>query len=253
MKKLSRIIFAVFLTAVLICTAAAATLPQATDGFFVNDFAGILQKEDASAMQAQGEALYKQCGAQVVVVTISTLDGEDIADYALSLARKWGIGSKDKNNGVLLLLSTEEPHVRIEVGTGLEGALPDSKAGRLLDKYMMPNYTADTFSTGLRETYNALVNEVCIEYGLEPTDENYVPEEEDEDTPLMLFLPIAFIILIIVLSAVFGRRFPGGGGGFPGGFPGGGGGFSGGGSGFSGGGGGFSGGGGGFSGGGASR
>ena len=176
MKKLSRIIFAVFLTAVLICTAAAATLPQATDDFFVNDFAGVLRKEDASAMQAQGEALYKQCGAQVVVVTISTLDGEDIADYALSLAREWGIGSKEKNDGVLLLLSTGEPHVRIEVGTGLEGALPDSKAGRLLDKYMMPNYTADTFSTGLRETYNALVNEVYIEYGLEPTDEDYVPE-----------------------------------------------------------------------------
>ena len=226
--------------------AAAASLRPTTD-FFVNDFAGVLSSEDAAAMQDEGEKLAAACRAQVVAVTVDTLDGEDIDSYALSLARDWGIGDAEKNNGILLLLAVEDRQVKIEVGRGLEGALPDSKAGRILDTYGTPYFSKNQFSEGMRETYHSLVNEVYIEYGLSP-DEDYEPVEDDEGNAWIM-LAVLVIFLLIVFGGGRGRRafgpvFMGGsrsGGHSSGGFFGGGSG------------GGFSGGGGGFSGGGASR
>lgn len=243
MKKRALLCFSLVLVLIFsIGAGAKTTWPEPTSNFFVNDFAGVISSSDRAQMQQLGEQLYHACGAQVVVVTIQSLDGMDIADYSLRLARKWGIGDKDKDNGVLLLLSVGEPHVRIEVGNGLEGAIPDSKAGRLLDTYMIPNYTPSTFSVGLRDTYNAIVNEVRIECGIDP-DADYTPieeENESKDTGMLLIALGIFIFLIIItrgriLIWIFSSR---GGGGFSGGGFGGGG---------------FSGGGGGFSGGGASR
>ncbi len=254
MKRLvKRLLTAAFTAALCFNASAAAQLPRPTEGFFVNDFANVISDKQEREMQKEGEALYSACGAQVVAVTVPSLEGEDISDYSLRLAREWEIGSKDKNDGILLLLSVGEPHVRIEVGSGLEGAIPDSKAGRILDTYVIPNYTPESYGTGLCAAYDALVNEVYIEYGLEP-DEDYEPVSDDDEGGMSIVMII--VIILFVLAALAGG-FRGGGffGGFHGGFYGGGfrGGFSGGGGGFSGGGGGFSGGGGGFSGGGASR
>ena len=119
-------IFAVFITCLLLCTyllptAAKSKLPSPTDAFFVNDFANCLTAADAAEMQSLGEALYKATGAQVVVVTVSSLDGEAIEDYGYDLANEWGIGADKADSGVLLLLSTGDRQVRIEVGKGLEG------------------------------------------------------------------------------------------------------------------------------------
>ena len=207
-------------------------------------------------MQAQGEALYKKCGAQVVVATVKTLDGSDIESYSLEMARKWKIGSDENDDGILLLLAVEERKVRIEVGYGLEGALPDSKTGRILDTYGVEHFKKDDFSTGLTAVYNSLVNEVCIEKGIEP-DENYKAVSDNKievGSARVIKWIVILIILLIFVFPRFGRRRrgtfiffpPNNGGGFSGGF-GGSGGFSGGSSG------GFSGGGGSFGGGGSSR
>lgn len=253
MKK----IIAVF-TAVLVLLSSSAlgafaiNIPKATSNFFVNDFANVISNEDENKMQQQGETLYKKFGAQVVVVTIKSLDGASLEDYSLQLARSWGIGSKNDDNGILLLLAVDERKVRIEVGTGLEGALPDSKTGRILDNYGMSYFKENNFSQGLSSVYSSLVNEVYIEYGEEPED-GYTPisQDDSEDNSDIAEIIAAIPILIIVLIALFGGRrrrrrgfffggfddddFHGGiGGGFSGGS--GGGGFSGGGGGFSGGG-----------------
>ena len=99
--------------------------PSPTSDFFVNDFASCLTDEDKSTIQALGEELYKKTKAQVVVVTVQSLGGRDIESYSIGLAREWGIGDKDDDSGVLLLLSTGDRQVRIEVGKGLEGSLTD--------------------------------------------------------------------------------------------------------------------------------
>lgn len=235
--------------------AAKSAYPEPTDRFFVNDYAGILSDEQAQTVYEAGVKLYRACDAQVVLVTVQNTGGQVLEEFSLGLAREWQLGAADKNNGLLLLFTTDGPHSRIEVGSGLEGAIPDSKAGRILDTYLVPEYDApDRWGDGLTETYKALLNQVYAEYGL--TEEEYplseeLPEEDDA-AQLVLLLPILAVALLILLRSRYGGGFGGRGGfGGPGVFIGGGfggGGFSGGRSG-----GGFSGGGGGFSGGGASR
>lgn len=265
MKKLLSLLGTLVLLAALCLPAMAKQdYPQPTNDFFVNDFAGCLTAEDAAYMQSLGEALYNSTRAQVVVVTVDSLDGESIEDYAIGLGREWGIGDKDTDSGVLLLLSAGDREVRIEVGYGLEGRLTDGKTGRILDNYAIPFLKENDFSTGLRQAYAVLVNEVYAEYGMETTtgeDMTVVENIDDYDTDqslrsqFVVFLPMGLVILLIILSRVFVKHGGGGssghtGGGFYGGFYGGGS-FRGGG--FSGGGGGFSGGGGSFGGGGSSR
>ena len=169
------------------------------------------------------------------------------------MGREWGIGSKN-NDGVLLLLSVEERQIDIEVGYGLEGALPDGKTGRILDNYAIPYLKSDDFSTGLREAFSALIGETATEYGVEINGSSLAPDvdedEEYESSKAVIIDFIIFIIILIVIRKITGCTpfiFFGGGGNHHsgGGFSGGG--FSGGSSG------GFSGGGGSFGGGGSSR
>ena len=234
---------------------AAGTEYEPTNRFFVNDFAGVLSAADADEIYALGAELQEKTGAQVVAVTVPTTDGEDIRQYALKLGRRWGIGQEDEDNGVLLLLATEDRQVSIEVGYGLEGALNDAKTGRILDTYATPDFKEGDYSAGMRKAYRSLVNEVYIEYGQEPLDDDYVPvspepeESDNEVADLVVALPF---LLILIAVLVFGRNRRGGP---PFIFFGGHGGFGGRGGGFGGGsgGGGFSGGGGSFGGGGSSR
>ena len=233
-----------------------------TEEFFVNDFANIIDPSSKDKMQFLGERLYSDTTAQAVCVTVNSLDGRDINSFAIELAREWGIGTAEKNNGVLLILALEEREVRIEVGSGLEGALTDVKTGRILDIYGMEHFRSNNFSSGLLAVYDAIVNEIYIEYGLSPS-EDYIPLDKREDNAIqnedMSIARIILIIAVLILALYLGKR-NGGRGGRSGGIPffffggprGFGGGHSGG---FSGGGGfgGFSGGGGGFSGGGSSR
>lgn len=248
MKKIYTVFAALAVFLVLFTNVAiAADLPKPTKNFFVNDFANVISNADEEKMQQQGEALFKECGAQVVVVTVKSLNGEDLESYSLNLARSWRIGSDKNDDGILLLLAVDERKVRIEVGYGLEGALPDSKTGRILDTYGVDRFKKNDFSTGLAAVYDSLINEVYIEKGLDPAD-GYTPVEDYSPTTKEKVIAYG-IIALIVLAFIFTKRgkrkrgFVYYGGGF------GGGGFSG--SGSSGGG--FSGGGGSFGGGGSSR
>lgn len=233
---------------------AKPNYPNPTSEFFVNDFGNVLTEADENEIFNNAENLYNACKAQVVVVTVDSLDGYEIEDYSIGLAREWGIGDKDDDSGILLLLSVDDREVRIEVGSGLEGALPDSKTGRILDTYGMEYFRNNDFSAGLTAVQDSLVNEVFIEYGLEP-DEDYEPVGDDEELPAGIVIVIFIVIIMFCIIRVLGVRqrggfygtHHGGFGGF-GGFHGSSGGSSGG---FRGGGGGFSGG--GFSGGGSSR
>ena len=242
--------------------SAANKYPEPTSRFFVNDFADVIEQAAEDEIYSKAAALQEKTTAQVVVVTVNTLDGEEPADYALGLGRQWGVGQEDEDNGVVILLSKTERQIYIAVGYGLEGALPDSKTGRIIDAYGLDYLKKDDFSRGLLEIFGAIVNEVYIEYGEEP-EEGYTPIEDTDEETLEEYgarVAASWVIMIacvILFVLVFGRRrrgffWFGGPGGF-GGMGGSGFGGFGGGSGGSFGGGGFSGGGGSFGGGGAGR
>lgn len=254
MKKLFSIFAAVLLTALCISgcgKSVGSKYPEHTERFFVNDFADVIDSADEDAIYQKCAALNEQTGAQTVVVTVTSLDGTEPADYATELGNEWGVGSKEKDDGVVILLSKEDREIYISIGEGLEGALPDSKTGRIIDIYGLDYFKNNDFSKGLVSVCDAVVNEVYIEYGIEP-DENYTPIDSiKEESPLSEYSKevaaswAILIVIVVVIWLIFGRRLrgmfwfggPGGFGGFSGGsgshggFSGGGGSFGGGGAG----------------------
>ena len=260
MKKIINIITAALAVCIFILPLSAANkYPKPTSQFFVNDFAEVIEQSAEDEIYSKGAALQEKTAAQVVVVTVDTLDGEEPADYALELGREWGVGQKEEDNGVVILLAKTERQIYIAVGYGLEGALPDSKTGRIIDIYGLDYLKNNDFSNGLLEIFKAVVNEVYIEYGEEPEEGYTAIEDTNEETleeygARVLVSWVIMIAVVILFILIFGRRrrgffWFGGPGGFGGGS--GFGGFSGGSGGSFGGG--FSGGGGSFGGGGAGR
>ncbi len=272
MKKIIALFSVLALLFSLSITVFAIDLPKPTNDFFVNDFANVISDEDEAEIMQIGADLYNQTTAQVVVVTVESLDGYEVNDYALELGREWGVGSEETNNGVVILLSVNDRQITIQVGYGLEGCLTDAGTGMILDDYAKPHLINDDFSTGLVECYKAVTNVVCEEYGIE-ADPNYIIDNYDyydyyDDTSSSEYasdIVIAVIMVSIMAVAIIKKAKNGGddnngsNSGTGGHHHGGGmfyGGFSGGSSsrgGFSGGGGGFRGGGGSFGGGGSSR
>ncbi len=249
MKKLFRYgLLSFLLLTIAVFPASALTVSQQpTDRFFVNDFANVIEQDAENTMYAAGVQLYEKTGAQVVAVTLDTIDGADIQEYGVQLGRAWGVGEKDKDNGIVLILAMEEREVGISVGYGLEGAVTDMQSGIILDTYALPYFQDNNFSQGFAAAYDALINEVYLEYGME-ADPNYVPVEELEDeSASSTFSLIALLVFLCIISALMRRSrrvhpgfffFPTGGfhhhggssgGGF-GGFRGGGGSFGGGGA-----------------------
>lgn len=186
--------------------------PSPTDYFYVNDFANVIDDSEEANMVSKAAALAEATTAQVVAVTVNNLGGEEISSYALELGREWGVGSEETDNGIVILLSVEDREVYIAVGYGLEGALPDSKTGRIIDVYGLEYFKADNFSTGIISVFDALINEVYLEYGLEAESgyvsiENVVTNDSLEDSGGEVAVSwVALIIILLVLSLLSRRR-----------------------------------------------
>lgn len=207
----------------------------------VVDGAGLLDADVKQALEAQLAQFEHDSSIQLVVATLPDLQGYAIEDFGYQLGRHWGIGQKEKNNGVLLIVAQKERSVRIEVGYGLEGALTDALSSNIINAVILPDFKRGQFSEGIVQGAQAIQAALKGEYQPQPE-----PKTKSRRSSSGLF----FFFMFFVLMMIFGGR--GGRGGFlPGVLIGGlGGGLGRGGGGF--GGGGFGGGGGGFGGGGAS-
>lgn len=187
-------------------SAFAVDLPEPTSNFFVNDFADVIDADDEEELMALGASLYKQTTAQVVVVTVDSLDGYEVTEYALELGREWGVGSEENDNGVVLLLSVTDRQVAIQVGYGLEGCLTDGKTGRILDTYAIPYLREDDFSTGLTDAYKAVITVVYEEYGVTPEidyDSNFYTVLDDGiEDKLSVIGSILLIVSFLVIFAL---------------------------------------------------
>lgn len=206
-------------------TLSAASIPKAPPDFYCLDQAGILTSSTEQAITATGQKLREQSGAQIVVLTVATLDGVPPSEYALQVLRDWGIGDKTKNNGVLLLIALKERKARIEVGYGLEGRLPDGKTGRILDEQLLPNFAQGNYDAGVIKTYNALLAEINEEYGLtiNPIEQGKTGASPVRTTRKTTWSQAVGIIMFLLISIFLARRGIfiwgpfGGGGGFGGG------------------------------------
>ncbi len=227
--------------------AAAPKIPPVpTSEIYAQDYANVLSRETRSRINRLSSEMNSRTRAQIAVVTIPSLEGEAIEEYSLALFRKWGIGDRKLNNGVLILISVEEKKSRIEVGYGLEGALPDAKTGRIQDSAMRPAIEAGDYNTAVLNGYTAVLQEVAKEYEqqLKATSKSSPKKRSNTGVDFWDAMPwwtqiligIALIVFLLidwfVLGGFFTRllfffagsgRGGGGGGGFGGGSGGGGG------------------------------
>lgn len=192
-----------FLTAiccfsVLSCPVSAAVVSP-DEAFYVYDGAQVLSEETEQYILNSSRELESKTGAQIVVVTIPSLEGRSLEEYATELFRQWGIGDAKKNNGLLLLCAVEDRQFRVEVGYGLEGDLPDGKTGRIQDSYIIPLLREDEFDAGIRNGYSAFLQELADVYNVSITGETAISYEDEGNS--------AFVICVvtgIVLSYLGG-------------------------------------------------
>lgn len=232
-----------FLAIVTPLQAAGPSIPQPTRDFFVLDEANVLDPSTEQTIIQNSAALEQKTKAQIVVVTVNDLGGYEPEEYALAILREWGIGDQKLNNGLLILVSPTERISRIETGYGLEGALPDSKTGRIQDEYMIPYFQEGDYNQGILNGYRAFVQEVAQEYqvvmDIEAPRVVYTSSDYGEETGGFNSLPLGIKVLAVVglaflfyidqryfrgliFSAIInilmrGGRGGGGGGGFSGG------------------------------------
>ncbi|MCL2335072.1 MAG: TPM domain-containing protein [Endomicrobia bacterium] len=219
MKK--QILFAIaflFLFAPLVAEVKIPSKPGSS--IYVQDYAGVLNAEIKSKIETDSEWLESKSKAQIVVVTVDSLNGAALEDYSLEILREWGIGDKNLNNGVLILVAIGDRKSRIEVGYGLEGVLTDAKTGRIQDEYMLPYFKEGKYGEGIANGYNAVLSEVLKEYGLkydnlkEPVKSG--KESSETGFPLVFKIFVGIWIAAFIFIIIKGIR-SGGGGGFRGG------------------------------------
>lgn len=250
-----RVILFFCLGSLLIAATALALDVPALRGR-VNDYAGVMGQEQARALETRLAQFEQETGHQVAVLTIPTLDGEDIEGFGIRVAESWKIGKKGFDNGVILIVAVRDRRLRLEVGYGLEGVLPDALAKQIISDYIVPRFRAQDYAGGIITGTDAVLKVIKNE----PLPESARKRDRQQGSalsPIMMMLITLAVFGIMASASMSNRRRHGmwathgrrrgpmifGG---PGGF--GGGGFGGGGFG----GGGFSGGGGSFGGGGAS-
>lgn len=131
--------------------------PRILNGTWVTDTSGTLNPQIIALLNERAATFERETKGEIAIVVIRSLDGLSIEEAAEKLFRMWGIGKKEGDNGLLFLWSTGDRRVRVEVGYGLEGALPDGKVGAILDQYVIPRFKADQFEQGVVDGVDALI------------------------------------------------------------------------------------------------
>jgi uncharacterized protein len=206
--------------------------PDYVPGKFVQDFANVIPPKVEADLERKLADLENRTTTQFVVVTVSDMGGESVENYASDLFDKWGVGQDFEDNGLMFINARKERKLRIEVGYGLEGVLPDLKAGRILKDNIEPEFKAGRHSNGFVVAVDLLIQAV--------QDENFQPpkvtrnagaanngnQQSDEEILVEAFLElpwwvqvgIIFLFLLFVWWAAKNGLLSGGGsGGYSGG------------------------------------
>jgi len=218
--------------------AEDSQIPAPVGDIYIQDFAGVLNEQERVELSRIGRSLEDQTTAQIAVLTVESIGDTTVEEYANEAFRKYGIGSEQEDNGVLMVIGmnpspgmSQRP-LRIEVGYGLEGALPDGKVGRILDQVTIPFLQNNQPNLAIIETYKELANEVLVEYGVEDGQLQAgqpVPQSSGDEglgIPLWLLVPLILIVVFLdfkffggflthILLTILSRGGRGGGGDGP--------------------------------------
>ena len=171
---------------------------------YVSNPDNILSPSAVATMDSILYALEEKTGIQTLVVAVTGIEGGDCFDFAYRLGKEMGIGQKERNNGLVILLSTDERCIQFATGYGLEGVLPDAICKRIQSRYMVEHFGKDDWDAGMVAGIRA------VNSYLDGSMENIGNEENDNDMALIIFLVLFLggIVGIITIVAIFGNRCP---------------------------------------------
>ena len=179
----------------------------------MTDLAGMLGRSAVDEIESQLVLLWQDTGVQFAVVTVPDLRGDTIENYSVRLFEAWGIGEAGKDNGLLLLIAAEEREMKFETGYGLEGELPDSFLGRVIDQALVPKFKAGDPAAGIRASIKMVSDRLKGRAGEGPGT------EESSESIGEIAAVIVFLIIVMSIIAISSRRRgprgkgPGSGGG----------------------------------------
>ncbi len=201
-------------------TVAAQNIPQRPNpARLVNDFANVLTKDQIESLERKLVDYDDSTSTQIVIVTVPSTGDYDINDYSLKVLRDWGVGNKKNNNGVLILAAITDRKIKIELGYGMEGVIPDIIAKQIIENEITPNFKQSNYYRGFDEAADAIIKAAAGEYRA-PQGYRKTNSGNKRSGSILSFL-IPLIIILIIVSRSGGRGGRGGGGGFGGGLLGG--------------------------------
>jgi len=207
MNKLARVLPIACLG--LLCLVVVPRIAGAIEVPFLggrrNDLTELLSAASEAAMEKQLAELEQNTGTQVAVLTIPSLEGEILEDYTLRVAETWKLGRGQFDDGALLLIARDERQMRLEVGYGLEGTIPDAYAKRILDDILRPRLRAGDFDGGVQSAVEAIAGLVTGDASLPPPAEDGSGSEADFDgsraiTFLVFLVPVGLFSLQALAS-----------------------------------------------------
>lgn len=175
----------------------------ATPNKLVNDYTNTLSASDVDRLERKLVAFDDSTSTQIAVVVMQSTGQYDIADYGVRLAQHWGIGGKEHDNGILLLVALGDRAVTIQTGYGVEGAVPDAIAYRIIESEIKPSFRQGDYFTGIDRATDALIAHTKGEYKAPPRK-----ERDGGGVGSFIFI----VIIVIAVIALFGRGGGGGGG-----------------------------------------
>lgn len=199
------------LSAIIAATTFAVQLPR-PDGF-VNDYCNILSPQQNKSLEDQLSLFEKETKIEISVAVVKSLEGEEVEEYAVDLFKSWGIGKKNSDNGVLLLVAPNERKMRIEVGYGLEQKLTDAYASRIIREQITPKFKEGRMDAGIILGTKAIIGVVRgekMQISNQDSDVSFFDKLVSSRT-FWIVVVIIGILIIVVFVAAFGDGYSGGG------------------------------------------
>jgi uncharacterized protein len=199
-KGFSRIIC--LLIAVLACVTSvheALGLAVPTLKGRINDTANLLSNTAVQNLEKMLSEFERTDSTQIVVLTIPSLEGEDMQEFSIKVAENWKIGQKGSDNGAILLIARDEKKIRIEVGRGLEGKLTDLTSGRIIREKIRPRFAQGDFDGGIKDGLSAMIDAVRGEYKASKPNPS---RGRTSGVPTIVTLSIFLLVILVFLGAI---------------------------------------------------
>ncbi len=190
-----------FVTLLWATSAVAQTLPKPSGR--VTDLANVIDAGTEGEIVSRLEQLERQTSSEIAIVTVPSLDGVPVDDYAVRLFKEWGIGQAKQDNGVLVLVAPNEREMRIEVGYGLEGILPDGLAGQIIREQFIPRFRDNDYNGGIRDGV-ARVVEIVEKQQVLTAEElaKFNDQSGADDVPVWIIIPFMGLFVTIGFTMV---------------------------------------------------